>query len=160
MSTFDEDRSALLPLSAVADIRGSVAYPSIRGTVRFVQNPRGVMIHADITGLPITETGFFGFHIHERRCGSSQRPTPFSDAGAHFNPGNLRHPRHAGDLPVLMETREGSARLSVLTDRFNLPQVIGRSVVIHLQPDDFRTNPAGMSGARIACGDILLFGRG
>ncbi len=160
MSTSEEDRASLLPLSAVAYIKGSAAYPNIGGTVRFVQTLRGVMVHADISGLPATATGFFGFHIHEKKCGRGQGPSPFADAGGHYNPGNAAHPRHAGDLPNLLATNSGDARLSVLSDRFTLPQIIGRSVMIHRDPDDYRSQPAGMSGDRIACGDIALFGRG
>ena len=154
MSTFNDDQSRLISLTAIANVRGSAAFPNIRGTVRFVQSFRGVMVHADIIGLPQTAMGFFGFHLHEKRCGSPLAPTPFSESGGHYNPGNLSHPRHAGDFPNLLETAEGNARLSFLTDRFNVLEIIGRSVVIHLEPDDYRSQPAGMSGNRIACGVI------
>lgn len=160
MSTYEEDRASLLPMTAVAQVRGSAAYPAIQGTVRFVQTLRGVMVHADISGLPATPTRFFGFHVHERPCGSRQGTSPFEAAGGHYNPGNVNHPMHAGDLPNLLATNAGDARLSVLSDRFTVPQIIGRSVMIHLDPDDYRSQPAGMSGGRIACGDILFFGHG
>lgn len=78
----------------------------------------------------------------------------FADAGGHFNPTGQKHPMHAGDLPQLLSAG-GKAYLAVLTDRFSIRDVIGRSVIIHEQPDDFHTQPAGDSGARIGCGVIV-----
>ena len=113
-----------------------------RGTVRFWQTGRGVLIESLVRGLPETETGFFAFHIHE------------SAAGGHYNPAGVPHPRHAGDLPPLLACG-GEARLTVLTCRFRLRDVLGRTVVIHSGPDDFRTQPAGNPGSQIARGIII-----
>ena len=135
------------PLTAFARISGD----TVQGTVKFLQRRDGVLITAEITGLP--QTGFFGFHIHEgKRCGGMK----FSETGSHFNPQNTAHPDHAGDLPPLLSAG-GKAYLSVLTNRFSLAQVMGRTVVIHSRADDFTTQPAGNSGEKIACGVI---GRG
>ncbi|HHU21893.1 MAG TPA: superoxide dismutase family protein [Clostridiales bacterium] len=146
--------------SALAIIRGIPDYPRLRGTVQFRQTTGGVLVNAVISGLPQSSAGFFAFHLHEGTCG--RRPGPalpnadyFPDTGAHYNPGNIPHPQHAGDFPPLLRLRDGSARLSFITDRFRLEQVIGRSVVIHMNPDDFKTQPSGDSGTKIACGDIL-----
>ena len=106
---------------------------------------------AQIDGLPKeSETGFFAFHIHEGRdCGGEG----FADTGGHFNPGNTEHPRHAGDLPPLLSDN-GRAFMQVLTGRFRVDEVIGRTVIIHSHPDDFHTQPSGNAGTKIACGVI------
>lgn len=131
----------------------AVAYISgvrIRGTVKFFQNCSNVLIVAEISGLPETETGFFAFHIHE---GSDCCGNGFPNTGGHYNPCRRAHPKHAGDLPPLLSA-DGNAYLSVVTDRFNVNEVIGRTVVIHGKPDDFTTQPAGNAGTKIACGII------
>lgn len=114
---------------------------SAQGTVRFWQTPGGVILEARIRGLPETETGFFAFHIHE------------SATGGHYDPEGLPHPRHAGDLPPLLACG-GRAYLAVQTCRFRLREVLGRTAVIHQGPDDFRTQPAGNPGPKIAWGTI------
>lgn len=129
---------------AIATVRGE----NIRGTVWFSQREDGVLVTAQIAGLP--RDGFFAFHIHEGPgCGGEG----FADTGAHFNPAGVPHPEHAGDLPPLL-SGHGKAYLSVLTDRFCVEEVIGRTVVIHSGTDDFITQPAGNAGEKIACGVI------
>ena len=135
---------------AVANIAGGPDAPLLRGQVRFYQEPGSVLVTADVAGLPESPGGFFGFHIHE---GSTCEGAGFAQTGGHYNPGNAEHPMHAGDLPPLLE-QQGRAHMTVRTDRFRVRDVLGRTVVIHSDPDDFRTQPSGMSGTRIACGVI------
>ena len=136
---------------AVAKIRGGVEVPKLSGCIRFYQQKGCVLIVAEIFGLPReNETGFFGFHIHQ---GESCSGTDFSETGSHYNPVDQVHPKHAGDLPPLMCCR-GNAYLAVKTDRFTVPDIIGKTVVIHSDPDDFHTQPAGNAGRKIACGVI------
>lgn len=137
---------------AVAQIRGGVEAPQLSGYVQFYQESGYVLIEARISGLPKeSETGFFGFHIHQ---GESCSGLDFSGTGSHYDPGDRVHPKHAGDLPPLLECR-GNAYLSVRTDRFSVMDIIGRTVVIHSDPDDFHSQPAGNAGKKIACGVIL-----
>jgi len=77
----------------------------------------------------------------------------FSGTGSHYDPANRPHPRLAGDLPPLLACR-GNAYLSVKTDQFSVNDIIGRTVVIHSDPHDFHTQPAGNAGTKIACGVI------
>lgn len=135
---------------AVAVIRGSDNYPQLKGWVQFYQRNNCVLVEASIQGLPVTETGFFGFHIH---AGGSCTGTDFADTGSHYNPAETPHPHHAGDLPPLMVCN-GNAYLAVATGRFRLADIIGRTMVIHDMPDDFHTQPAGNAGTKIACGVI------
>lgn len=135
---------------AAACISGGEAAPRLRGTVRFYSLGCSVLVAAEIQGLPESDTGFFAFHIHE---GGSCTGKDFADTGGHFNPTGQPHPRHAGDLPPLL-SRGGRAFLAVETDRFRIPEVIGRTVVIHAGADDFHTQPSGNSGQKIACGVI------
>lgn len=130
---------------------GGLDAPKLAGCVRFYQENGGVLIVARISGLPKgTKTGFFGFHIHQ---GETCSGADFSGTGSHYNPANRVHPKHAGDLPPLLACG-GEAFLSVKTDRFSVNEIIGRTVVIHSDPDDFRSQPAGNAGKKIACGVI------
>lgn len=135
---------------AVAFIRGSSTAPSVNGRVAFYQRGRCVLVVADINGLPPNSTGFYGFHIHE---GTACTGIDFDDSRSHYNPTGVPHPRHAGDLPPLMLCGR-SAHSEVLTDRFNVTEIIGRTVIIHDNPDDFTTQPSGDAGMKIACGII------
>ena len=136
---------------AVAQIRGGEKVPQLSGCIRFYQQKGCVLIVAEIFGLPReSETGFFGFHIHQ---GESCSGTDFSETGSHYNPVDQIHPKHTGDLPPLMGCR-GNAYLAVKTNRFTVRDIIGKTVVIHSDPDDFHTQPAGNAGKKIACGMI------
>lgn len=135
---------------AIALISGENTTSAIKGTVKFYRQANCVLVVADISRLPHTDNGFFGFHIHE---GMSCVGKDFSDSKGHFNPDGTPHPRHAGDMPPLMLCGN-KAYLSFLTDRFNIDEIIGRTVVIHDMPDDFTTQPSGNSGQKIACGII------
>ena len=139
---------------AAAEICGSGNYQDIHGTVRFYQTDQGVLVYADICGLP--EDGcnrVFGFHIHEGDSCTGNASDPFADTGSHYDQKNRRHPRHSGDLPPLFGN-DGHALSMVLTDRFCVNEVTGRTVIIHDSPDDFTTQPSGNAGKKIACGVI------
>ena len=136
---------------AVAEIRGGVEVPELSGCVQFYQENGCVLIVARISGLPMeSETGFFGFHIHQGEICSGM---DYPETGSHYNPTDQAHPKHAGDLPPLLACQE-NAYLSVKTDRFSVKDIIGRTVVIHSEPDDFHSQPAGNAGRKIACGVI------
>lgn len=142
---------------AYAEISGSKHYPGIYGNVLFYSVLGGTLILADIMGLP-TSTGncmenVFGFHIHEGDDCDGTDEDPFADVGMHYNPQNCKHPYHAGDLPPLFGNH-GIAWMMVFTDRFQPQDVVGRTVIIHEQPDDFTSQPSGNSGEKIACGEI------
>ena len=139
--------------AAIAHLSGGPE-SSVSGMVAFFPQEVGILVTAQVRGLPSPEDScaspVFGFHIHD---GASCTAPDFQDAGGHLNPEDCPHPHHAGDLPPLFGCR-GSAYLSVLTDRLSIPDIIGRTVVIHSEPDDFTTQPSGHSGSRIACGVI------
>lgn len=135
---------------AVACVRGGAEAPNLSGAVRFYQKRGSVLVTARVSGLPPSAAGFFPLHIHE---GGSCTGEDFSDTGGHYNPAGAPHPGHAGDLPPLLRCR-GGACMAVRTDRFSVKDVLGRTVVIHSGVDDFTSQPAGGSGAKIACGVI------
>lgn len=137
-------------VSAIACIHGDAAHPGLRGKVRLLPHCSGTMVVAEICGLPESETGFFALHIHE---GSDCCGPGFAGTGNHYDPRGVEHPCHAGDLPPLLSSN-GKAMLSVVTNRFRVCDVIGRTVVIHSGPDDFTTQPSGNAGEKIACGVI------
>lgn len=153
---FENDKIAL------AVIKGGNLYPEINGTVYFYEVPGGTELIATICNLPpykpATSTtqpiGPFGFHIHEYGiCEITDSNNPFQSAGGHYNPTNQPHGNHAGDLPVLF-SNNGYTMMRVFTDKFTVDDIIGRSILIHENPDDYRAQPAGNSGKRIACGVI------
>ena len=139
-------KSLLSKPIAVATIKG---INNISGWAKFYQSPYGIVVLTEINGLPHTKTNFFAMHIHEN--GDCQNN--FANTGMHYNPNNLPHPQHSGDLPPLL-SNNGYALSAVLTTRFNAREIIGKSIIIHNNPDDFNTQPAGNSGNKIACGVI------
>ena len=146
---------------AEAVVTGSKKYPDIRGRVTFHQIGKGVIVTANIHGLPRGEkckNGIFAFHIHEGTECSPTGNDSFSNTHGHYNPGGCPHPYHAGDLPPLFGNG-GFAYMSVLTDRFTVSEIIGRTVIIHSRFDDFTTQPSGNAGEKIACGKIRTASR-
>jgi len=130
------------------------------GWVRFEQQGSKVLVTAEVRGLkPNTE---HGFHVHEKGdCSAADAMS----AGGHFNPGGSPHAhysqsaRHAGDLSNLTADASGIARYSFSSDGLSAAggtanSVVGRAVVVHRDPDDYKSQPAGNSGPRIACGVI------
>lgn len=138
---------------AFARLRGGKDNLGLMGIVKFYQMPAGVIVEARVTGLPGNGSGIYGFHIHE---GTSCGGEGFSATGSHYDPAGKPHPVHAGDLPPLF-SYGGRAWFSVITDRFSIPDILGRTVVVHSKPDDFRTQPSGDSGSKIACGVIRRY---
>ena len=142
---------------AFALIKGGKDYPDMEGTVLFYPLWGGTLVIADITGLPYKkgdcENRFHGFHIHEGSSCTSGGTEEFGNTGMHWNPGNCPHPEHAGDFPPLLQN-QGYAFLVFFTDRFLPEEVVGHTVVIHENRDDFQMQPSGNSGAKIACGEI------
>lgn len=147
---------------AMAMVYGNEAYPDLLGSVRFYQTAYGVLVVAEVQGLPAPagncEAPIFGFHIHEGGSCTGNAENPFANAGMHWNPNGCPHPEHAGDLPPLFGAN-GYAFLACLSNRFSVEEIIGRTVIIHAHPDDFTTQPSGNSGAMIACGEIVRAGR-
>ncbi len=142
---------------AVAVIKGSEYYKDIRGKVMFYKTQGSVLVRAEITGLPTgignCDSPIFAFHIHSGNSCTGNHTDMFANSNGHYNPYNCDHPYHAGDLPPLFSAN-GNAVLEVLTNRFTISQIIGRTIIIHDRPDDFITQPSGNAGEKIACGVI------
>ncbi|MCI8319485.1 MAG: superoxide dismutase family protein [Dorea sp.] len=140
--------------AAAAEISGSEKYNTLSGRVNFYDTYGGTVVTVQVRGIPKEfENGFLGFHIHEGGSCTGNEKDPFADAGGHYNPEERPHPEHKGDLPPLLNGN-GTAWMAVYTDRFYPDEVIGKTVIIHSKPDDFRTQPSGDSGEKIACGKI------
>ena len=146
---------------AIAHLTGSSLAPDVRGTVKFLKINDGTWVEVEVFGLPdfaeatenSSQVGPFAFHIHDMdTCGSSSSDTPFMAAGGHWNPDGEPHGNHAGDFPVLFSNC-GTAKMLFFTNRFYPEDIVGRSVVIHQSPDDYKTQPSA-GGNRIACGAI------
>jgi Cu-Zn family superoxide dismutase len=129
------------------------------GTAEFVERGGKVHVTATVTGLAPNQE--HGFHVHEKGdCSSGDGMS----AGGHFNPQGRAHghpsnaDHHAGDMPMLIADGYGEANLTielgVITVGSGATDVIGKSAIVHKDPDDFKTQPTGNSGARVACGVI------
>ena len=128
------------------------------GTATFVQVGSKVRVHAIVTGLKPNQE--HGFHVHEAGdCSSGDGMS----AKGHFNPHNKPHghgstERHAGDMPNLRADANGRAdanfELDVISVTPGAASIVGRVLIVHLQPDDYRSQPVGNAGARMACAVI------
>jgi Cu-Zn family superoxide dismutase len=148
-----QEAQAVLASASGSLVSGKVVLTPVTGGVRLV---------GEVGGLP--KSGRAGFHVHERGdCSSADG----SSAGAHFNPTGQPHgnaktgAHHAGDLDNLIADLEGVARVDVVLRDVSLggaanSDIAGRALVVHAAPDDYRTQPAGNSGARVACGVIRI----
>jgi len=145
--------------TATAELR--TASGASVGTATLTQVGNVVRIVLDAKGLT---PGLHAFHIHAvGKCD----PPDFNSAGGHFNPTGKQHGAlntqgsHAGDLPNLNIGSDGSGRLETATEQITLGSgatslwdADGSALVVHAAPDDFKTDPTGNSGARVACGVI------
>ena len=139
-----------------AILHGSRKYPDLQGKVRFTEVYGGTIVSVFAEGLPNNKDGdFYGFHIHEGERCTGDSTDSFKNAGGHYNPTNVGHPFHAGDMLELMGNH-GMAWCEFFTDRFYPEDVVGKTVIIHSMADDFRSQPSGDSGEKIACGVIRM----
>ena len=145
------------PTSASATLRD--ASGATVGTVTLSQTNTGVLLSGSVSGIG---TGTHGIHVHAvGRC-----DPPFQSAGGHFNPDGKQHGfrnpagPHAGDMTNISIPPGGTLTFDLLLPHASLGgshgmlDADGASVVIHASADDYTTDPAGNSGARIACGVI------
>jgi len=131
------------------------------GTATLTQTPGGVLIALAIKGI---KPGEHAFHVHAvGKC-----EPPFTSAGGHFNPGSKKHGMeaaegfHAGDMPNLHVPQSGELMVEVQNAAITLEkgkpnsvfQDAGTAVVIHAGKDDYKSDPAGNAGDRVACGVI------
>lgn len=132
------------------------------GSATFTEGPQGVKLKLNVLGL---DPGKHGFHIHEKGiC----EPPDFKSAGAHFNPHGKQHGHanqrgpHAGDLPNLVASAEGTASTEVTIpdvtlrkgEKHSLLDGDGSALVVHAKADDEKSDPAGNSGDRVICGIV------
>ena len=128
------------------------------GSVTLGEDPNGVTINVSARGLPV---GAHGIHLHEK--GLCEGPK-FASAGAHWNPAAKKHGRdnpagaHLGDLANLVVGADGSASAAIPIEGVMMASganmradADGTAIVIHAKADDYKTDPSGDSGDRVAC---------
>lgn len=164
--------AALLFIVGCAHSRGPMATATLdstsgstaKGTVHFTDVGDGnVEVQADLTGVP---PGVHGFHVHDKGdCGNNA-----TNAGGHFNPTGMIHgapdavSHHAGDFGNVTADANGEVHTKFTTHSISLKagettNAIGHAVVLHGNPDDLTSQPAGNAGPRIACGVVQLMGK-
>lgn len=144
------------------------------GTVTLVPEEGKIRVEAELEGL---EPGFHGFHVHDTgRCEPEAPEGPFATAAGHLAGGGDVHGEHAGDMPSLYVTEDGTASLNVVLDRFTTRELLaddGAAIMVHGDPDNFAhvpdrytsseaeepgpdesTRKTGDAGSRVACGVI------
>lgn len=151
------------PHTPVAQATANVAPASgslVSGRLTLVPMGNGVHIRGDLGGL--APGSAHGFHVHANGdCSAADA----SSAGGHFNPAATPHgraeggPHHAGDIDNLVADGSGVAHVDAHVAGVSLggdprTDILGRALVVHAAPDDYRSQPSGNSGARIACGVI------
>lgn len=155
-----------IPVSAERSL--SITVPLIDGSntkmgeVELFEGEGGLTLYVTAKGLT---PGLHAIHFHETaKC----TPPDFTSAGAHFNPTGREHgfdnPKgpHAGDLPNIEANKEGNIAAKITTAAVTLQKGMahslrdedGSAIIIHAKLDDYKTNPAGNSGERIACAAI------
>jgi Cu-Zn family superoxide dismutase len=133
----------------IADVLNIEGMPI--GTVSLFEERGGLALYMTVKGL---SPGVHALHIHE----TALCETPdFTSAGSHYDPFKKEHgfenPKghHAGDLPNFEVGTSGGAHVELKLQNLYLSQVDGHSLVIHADEDDYKTDPSGNSGARVAC---------
>lgn len=142
--------------SAVANLEPTTGN-STRGTVTFTQDGSEVRVHAQVSGLK--PGAVHGFHVHEKGdCGSGDGMS----TGGHFNPTGKPHgpqdtDHHAGDMPSLKADDYGNANTTFELKGVGVGSgndLVGKGLIVHRDPDDYKTQPTGNAGPRIACAVI------
>ena len=150
--------SVRIPVKAESQLQATQGN-TVAGMVSFTQSGQKIRVYAEVRGLT---PGAHGFHVHDK--GDCSAPDA-SSAGGHFNPTGKAHgspdhaEHHVGDMPLLVADASGNAKLTAYLEGVTIGRgetdIVGRSVVIHAAPDDFKSQPAGNSGPRVACGVIV-----
>lgn len=136
------------------------AKSKVKGVIDFKEVEGGVEVIATIEGL---KAGDHAYHVHEK--GDCSAPDGAS-AGGHFNPSNHKHgapdaeERHEGDFGNLTAGKDGKATKTFVMKGITLADgptsIVGKGFIVHEKADDFKTQPTGNAGARVACGVITL----
>jgi len=134
-----------------ANIEGNNIAPDLKGVMFLYPYNKGTILEIEVINMPKDNSHPYALHIHE---GNSCDNDDFGLSKGHYNPTNQLHPMHAGDLPPLF-SNDGYSYMRIYTNRFTPEQVIGRTIIIHNGADDFKTQPSGNSGAKMACGVIV-----
>jgi len=147
---------ALAQATATATVKDTAG--KTVGAAILRETPNGTLVALRFRGLP---PGTHAFHVHAvGKC-----DPPFKSAGGHYNPGGIKHGilmeggPHAGDMPNIHVAKNGKLDIEILNTRLKLDGRLfdadGAALILHAKGDDYRSQPSGAAGARIACGVII-----
>ena len=151
--------SQAAPKAATAELKATPGN-GVSGTLTLKQDGDGVRVTGSIKGLEPNST--HGFHVHEK--GDCSAPDA-SSAGGHYNPSAQPHgdpkgtQHHLGDMTNIVADATGAAKVDAVLSGTTLRSgaandLVGKAVIVHGGPDDYKSQPAGNSGPRIACAII------
>lgn len=145
------------PVTKAAAVVNALSASGVTGVVAFAKADGGVKVSVKLAGL---KPGTHGFHIHEFGDCSAADGT---SAGGHFNPTGDPHAgpkddkRHEGDMGNIEADKDGAATLEYVDAKLSFDgpgSILGRGIIVHAAPDDFKTQPTGNAGGRLGCGVI------
>lgn len=156
LSTFALAQEPATAVASFVDAKGEA-----NGSAELSAPPAGgAFIKIEVTGLPADQ--WVAFHVHE--TGTCDHETGHESAGGHFNPGSTEHGYlaangpHAGDMPNQYVPADGTLRAEVFNPAVTLAEgdasIRGRALMIHAKGDDYRSQPSGDAGDRLACAVI------
>ncbi|WNG44775.1 superoxide dismutase family protein [Archangium minus] len=157
-----EEKAATKPeaaAGATANVDVKDAKGQSLGSVTLTETPHGVLVKGSLSNIP---PGEHAIHIHQTgKCEAPAGAAAFTTAGGHLNPAKKKHGvlaaegKHEGDLPNLYVNTDGKVQFDFFAHGLKMKDVQdqdGAAIVVHATADDYKSDPAGNAGDRIACG--------
>ena len=136
---------------AYAELSGNPKYPDLTGLISFIQYPYHVEVSLFLENIPKDQ--LLRFHIYEGTTCSEKSEDEFVDAKIHYAPDNSDRSDHTWDLPSIY-SYDGRARMTFNTDKFFVRDILGKTIILYENLDNFRNQLASDAESKIACGEI------
>ena len=137
---------------AYVELSGNPKYPDLTGLISFIQYPYHVEVSLFLENIPKDQ--LLRFHIYEGTTCSEKSEDESVDAKIHYAPDNSDYPNHTWDLPSIY-SYDGRARMTFNTDKFFVRDILGKTIILYENLDNFRNQLASDAESKIACGEII-----